>query len=490
MNDRERILTREILTLASVVILGSIMTILDATIVNVALATLGQRFHTSIATIQWVATIYLLAFASVIPMTAWASERFGARRVWIGSLLVFMLGSLLSGLAWSIGALIAFRALQGFGGGMILPLGQTILAEAAGRERLGRVMSFVGVPMLLAPIFGPAIGGALIAGASWRWIFFVNLPVGAVAVALALRFLPSVPQRRGERLDGRGLALLGTGIALFVYGLSRVGSSGAFGDAVTLATVGIGLLLIASFAWHALRRENALLDLRLFARRGYATAVGTNFLLGVALFGVLVLLPLYFQTIRGASPLRTGLLMVPQGVGAALAMPIAGALTDRLGARRVVPAGIVVGLLGTAAYTQISAGTSYWYLALALFVIGLGLGATIMPSMAVAYQAVPGRAVAAATSTMNTLLRIAGSLGVALMAVILQRAIAAKLPGFQGALTEAAALAANRPEARAAIASAFAATFWVALGLAAVALFPACLLPRPSRARTSGPAPA
>src|ERR671933_2271170 len=209
---RERVLTPEILTLAAVVVLGSIMTILDATIVNVALATLGRDFATSISTIQWVATIYLLAFASVIPLTGWASERFGAKRVWLASLALFMAGSLLSGLAWSVGSLIVFRALQGLGGGMIMPLGQAILAQAAGPQRIGRVVSIVGVPMLLAPIFGPVIGGALVDAASWGWIFFVNLPVGAAAFALAARLLPEAKARRHERLDLFGLPLLSGGI--------------------------------------------------------------------------------------------------------------------------------------------------------------------------------------------------------------------------------------------------------------------------------------
>src|SRR5919197_164394 len=194
----ERFLTPEILALAAVVVPGAIMTILDATIVNVALTTLGRDFQTSIPTIQWVATIYLLAFASVIPLTGWASERFGAKRVWLASLGLFMAGSLLSGVAWSIGSLIAFRALQGIGGGMIMPLGQAILAQAAGPQRMARVMSFVGIPMLLAPIFGPVIGGALVEDASWRWIFFVNLPVGAIALLFVLRLMTNVPQRRGE----------------------------------------------------------------------------------------------------------------------------------------------------------------------------------------------------------------------------------------------------------------------------------------------------
>src|SRR5262245_44006648 len=220
------VLTREILTLAAVVVLGAIMTVLDATIVNVALPTLGREFGTSIATIQWVTTAYLVAFASVIPLTGWASQRLGVKELWLLSLALFTLGSLLAGLSWSIGALIAFRVVQGLGGGMIMPLGQTILAQAAGPKRMGRVMSILGVPLLLAPFIGPVIGGLLVDTVSWRWIFFVNLPVSAVAFLLAVRLLPRVPRRGGQKLDVVGAILLPAGIALFLWGLAEVGRQG------------------------------------------------------------------------------------------------------------------------------------------------------------------------------------------------------------------------------------------------------------------------
>src|SRR6266516_65882 len=337
---RERLLTPEIVTLAAVVVLGSIMTILDATIVNVALPTLGREFGTSIPTIQWVPTSYLLAFASVIPLAGWASERFGAKRVWLASLTAFMLGSLLCGLSGSIPGLIVFRVLQGLGGGMIMPVGQAILARAAGPARIGRVMSIVGVPLLLGSIAGPVIGGAILGsaflgGASWRWIFLVNLPVGAVALVLALWLLPAGPAQRRARLDTRGLMLLPGGIAVLLYGLAEVGS-GASRDVLPAAAIAAGLALIAAFVVHALRVPQPLIDVRLFARRGFAAAALTNLVLGIALFGAALLLPLYFEIVRGRTPLETGLLLIPQGLGAALAMPVAGALTDRIGARRVV----------------------------------------------------------------------------------------------------------------------------------------------------------
>ena len=466
--------------LGAVVVLGTIMSILDVTIVNVAVPTLGSDFDTSISTIQWVMTGYMLAFASVIPLTGWATERFGTKRVWLVSLLLFMLGSALSGAAWSIGSLIAFRALQGLGGGMILPVGQTILAQAAGPQRMGRVMSVIGVPMLLGPIFGPVIGGAIVDQVSWRWIFFINLPLGFLAVLAAQRLLPEARPQLGQRLDLRGLALLSPGIAIFLYGMSEAGNQGGFGNTRSMVAAAMGLALVLAFIGHARARgKNALIDLSLFVRRGFATAAATNFLLGIALFGSLILLPLYYQAVRHESPLQTGLLLVPQGLGAALAMPLAGWLTDKIGARVVVSAGMVLALLGTLAYTQVGTDTSYLYLAGALLVIGGGLGSTIMPSMAAAFQTLSREEAPSATSALNAIQRIAGAIGTALMAIILQRTITANLPGLHGGIQGMAALSeAQRAHAAPALADAFGTTFWVGVGLIALALVPALLLPR------------
>jgi EmrB/QacA subfamily drug resistance transporter len=473
-------LTREILAPAVVVTLGAIMTILDATIVNVALPTLGQDLHTSISTIQWVPTIYLLAFASVIPLTGWLAGRFGAKRVWLASLGLFMAGSLLAGLSPSIGALIGARVVQGLGGGTIMPLGQAMLAQVAGPKRMGRVMSIIGVPMLLAPISGPVIGGALIDAASWRWIFFVNLPVGLVAIALAVRLLPAGGSRSAQRLDVPGAVLLSGGLALFLYGLAETGQHAQVATPASLVPMTAGVVALALFAWRALRVPNPLIDLRLFRQRGFATGTAVNLVLGVALFGVALLLPLYFELLRGRTPVQTGLLMIPQGLGAAVAISLAGYLTDKVGARRVVPAGILLALAGVAWYTQIGAHTPYWALTVALFLIGAGLGATITPAMAAAYQGLPPAAMGHAASAINVVQRTAGAFGSALLAVVLQQATTARLPGFRGGIGQVGQLAAASPHAAAALAQAFGVGFAVALAVTVLALIPAVLLPRPT----------
>ena len=464
-------LSREILVLAGVVILGTIMTVLDLTVVNVAIPTLASDLGASIPAIQWVMTGYMLAFATVIPLTGWAAERFGARRAWIFALLVFLAGSVLAGAAWSIGSLIAFRVLQGLGAGMILPIGQTILAQAAGPQRMGRVMSVIGVPMLLAPVFGPLLGGAIIGAASWRWIFFINLPVGLAAVVAALRLLPAGSGsgsggRGGLRLDVRGLLLLSPGIAVFLYGMSEAGGHGGFGSPRTSVPVLAGLALIGLFFWHAAAQGgHALIDVSLLRRRGFGAAAAVNLLLMVALFGSLILIPLYYQQVRHEGAVAIGLLLAPQGLGAALALPLAGRLTDRFGARGVASAGMVLAALGMLAYTQVGPGTSYLYLSAALLVVGAGVGATVVPSMAAAFQALSRAETPRATSALNVIQRLGGAVGTALFAIVLSRQAGT---GAGGAGAGGAGP----------LAGAFGTTFWVAAGLIAVAVVPALLLPR------------
>jgi EmrB/QacA subfamily drug resistance transporter len=456
---------RPLLVLSSVVVAGAIMSILDTTIVNVAIPTLANDFHTGLSSIQWIVTGYMLALATVIPLTGWASERFGTKRLWMLSVVLFVGASALAGLSWSIGSLIVFRVLQGLGGGMIMPVGTTILAKAAGPQRMGRMMSVIGVPMLLGPVIGPILGGWLVQDVSWRWIFFVNLPIGIFALILAHRVLPRDQPKPAHRLDVVELALLSPGLALLVYGLSEIGLHGGLGHdpALVLGTTLAGLVLLGGFVWRGLHHtDDALIDLRLFRARSFSAASATNFLFGIALFGAMILLPLYYQHVRGEGALAAGLLLAPQGLGAALAMPFAGRLTDTIGARTVVLGGIAVSIAGSLPFALIGATTPYWLLAIGLFVRGVGLGGTMMPSMAAAYQTLERESVASATTSLQIIQRVGGSVGVALLSVVLVRA-------GSGATSAADA------------AAAFSTTFWVATALTAVAFIPALFLPRGSR---------
>jgi EmrB/QacA subfamily drug resistance transporter len=306
-------LDRKLLTVAAVVVLGTVMSILDMTVVNVAINTLGREFDAELTSIQWVVTGYTLALATVIPLTGWGADRFGTKRIYMTSLFLFLAGSALCGLAWSEGSLIAFRVLQGFGGGMIMPAGMTILTHEAGPDRIGRVMGIIGVPMLLGPIVGPILGGWLVDDVSWRWIFFINLPIGLIALAASLRVLPRDEPQPHHRLDVLGMLLLSPGLAAVIYGLAETSSAGGFGAAKVLVPLLGGAALLATFVWHALRTSDPLIDLRLFSNRTFAAASATLVLFAIAVFGAMLLLPLYFQAVRGESVLHSGLLVAPRG---------------------------------------------------------------------------------------------------------------------------------------------------------------------------------
>ncbi|MDX6729359.1 MAG: hypothetical protein QOK49_4164, partial [Baekduia sp.] len=336
---KEKVFDRALIGVSIVVVLGTFMSILDTTIVNVAINTLSRDFDTSLATIQWVSTGYMLALATVIPLTGWAADRFGTKRLYMISIGLFLAGSALSGMAWSAESLIGFRVLQGLGGGMIMPAGMTILSRAAGPQRMGRVMSIVGVPMLMGPIIGPILGGWLVDDVSWRWIFYVNIPIGAIALLAARRLLATDEPAAHEKLDWLGLLLLSPGLAAFVYGLAETSSQGGVTSAQALIPMVAGVFLIGAFIAHALRSAWPLIDVNLFRNRTMSAASATTFSFAMAMFGAMFLLPLYYQVVRGQSALDAGLMLAPQGLGAAMAMPIAGRLTDTRGAGRIVPFG-------------------------------------------------------------------------------------------------------------------------------------------------------
>jgi EmrB/QacA subfamily drug resistance transporter len=479
-------LSREVKIVAGVVVLGVIMSILDTTIVNVALDTLSRDLHSSLSTIQWVSTGYLLSLAMVIPLAGWLSERFGSKRVWMLSVAVFALGSALCGIAWSAGSLIFFRVLQGFGGGLIMPVGMSVLAQTAGPRQVGRVMSVVGMPMLLGPVLGPVLGGLIVTNAPWQWIFYVNVPIAALSLILAARLLDSHQGRADAgKLDWLGVWLLSPGLAGVVFGLAETETSGGLSSAIAWGPIVAGLVLIGLFVRHALRARRPLIDMRLFRSAGFSAAAALTFLLGAALFGAMLVLPLYYQVDRGESALSAGLLMAPQGIGAALVMPISGRLTDRIGGGRVAMFGAAVMALATLPLVGVGATSSYGWLALVLLVRGVGLGCSMMPAMASAYAVVRSDQVPQATSVLNTLQRVGGSIGTALLAVVLSNQARAALGS--GAAGSGGLLQTLSPTVRVHVAgplaSAFANTFWWALGATLIALIPASVLVATQRRR-------
>jgi EmrB/QacA subfamily drug resistance transporter len=486
-----KVFDRALISISFVVVLGTFMSILDTTIVNVAINTLSKDFNTSLATIQWVSTGYMLALATVIPLTGWAADRFGTKRLYMISIGLFLAGSVLSGMAWSAGSLIVFRVLQGLGGGMIMPAGMTILSKAAGPQRMGRVMGVVGVPMLMGPIIGPILGGWLVDDVSWRWIFYVNVPVGAVALVAAARLLQRDEPAAHERLDWLGLLLLSPGLAAFVYGLAETSSHGGFTSPQALIPMVAGLLLIGAFIVHAGRHAWPLIDTKLFKNRTMSASSLTTFAFALAMFGAMFLIPLYYQVVRGQSALDAGLLLAPQGVGAAIMMPIAGRLTDETGAGRIVLGGLALLFLGMLGFTQVGADTSFWFLGASQFLMGLGMGAAMMPAMSAAYATLQRQQIARATTSLNIIQRVGGSIGTAMLSVVLTHQLTSNLAGSGGGGLEAAQKvpAAARALAAPKIADAFGNTFWWAAAVIALAVIPALLLPRHKAQAPATPEP-
>ncbi len=418
-------LDKRVLMVAGVVVLGAIMSILDITVVSVALRTFQDIFDATPAQVAWTMTGYTLALAAVIPLTGWAADRFGTKRLYILAVVLFTMGSAACATAQNLEMLVGFRVLQGLGGGMLMPLGMTIMTRAAGPERVGRVMAVLGVPMLLGPIFGPIVGGWLIDAASWHWIFLINVPIGIGAVVYAALVLPRDNVTPSESFDFVGMLLLSPGLALFLFGVSSIPQAeqehGTMWTARVVVCSLLGLALIAAFVPWALRRRNIhpLVDLRLFKQMNMTIAVIAMALFAIAFFGAGLLFPLYFQQVHGETALKSGLLMAPQGIGAMLTMPIAGVLADRIGPGKVVLTGLVVDIVGLGMFAFTDEHTSYAYLITALFIMGLGMGATMMPIMSAALATLSDHSIARGSTLMNITQQVAASIGTALFSVLL-----------------------------------------------------------------------
>jgi EmrB/QacA subfamily drug resistance transporter len=435
---------------AIVVVLGTVMANLDTTIVNVSIDHLAKSFHSSISTIQWVSSGYMLALGAAIPLTAWSMQRFGGRKMWVTSLAVFLAGSVLCGSAWSVTSLIVFRLIQGLAGGVILPLGQALLAREAGPRRIGRVMGVVGIPLMLAPVLGPVAGGLITDHFSWRFIFFVNAPLALTALILGARLLPFAhgDKASARRLDFVGFALITPGLALMVYGLSTAGSDGSFSDPLVQSSIVAGALLVIGFVIRSRRSPNPLVDLGLFKTWPFALGCGISFLVTGALFGSMFLAPLYFQQVRGDSALQAGLLMAPQGIGAMCTMNFSGRIVDRVGASRIAPLGFALMTVGTIPFVRLTGSTNETLLVAGLVVRGLGMGLGPMPATAASYQRLARERMPEATTVMSIVQRVGATFFTAAMAVVLEA-------------HERSAHVASGTGPR--LASSFSTTYWIAL---------------------------
>jgi MFS transporter, DHA2 family, multidrug resistance protein len=496
-------LDTDLLKIAGVCVLASVMAILDATVVIVAQQTFIAEFSSTYAVVAWTMTGYTLSLAMVIPLTGWAAQRFGTKRLFLSSLLFFSVGSLLCAMALNINMLVISRTIQGVGAGMLVPLPVMILTREAGPNRLGRLMAVTGVPMMFGPIAGPILGGWLIDSLSWRWIFLINLPIGFLALMLAATLFPKDEPSPVESFDLIGLLLLSPGLGAFLYGVSSIPEHRTAANPHVYIPASIGLLLITTFVFHALYRTRyPLIDLRLFRNEVVTLANVTMFLFVIAFFGVELLFPGYFQQLLSQTRTQSGMHLVPLALGAVLSMPIAGRYMDKRGPGKVVLVGIALVATGMGAFAYgVSQHTAYTpVLLLALLGMGMGTGCTLTPISASAMRALRPTEVARGATLLHVNRQVAGAIGTALMSTILTDQLnrGARIPvtgnvTAQMRLTTGSTLPPNLSNPSLQMASsnlmehinhdlphAYAVVFAVAVGLVVLAITPALFLSKKS----------
>lgn len=424
------------------------MVILDTTVVNVALPTLGRVFATDISLLQWVIGAYMLAQAAVIPLSGWLSDRFGAKRVYLISLVMFTFGSALCGLAQSGEMLIATRVLQGLGGGMLMPIGMAVLYRLTPPERRGAIFGVFGIPIMVAPALGPLLSGYLLEFADWRFIFLINVPIGALALLFGVRALPTIPPGRAAgALDTLGVMLGPLAFVSLLFGITQSTQVG-WTAAPTLIGIGIGLVALVLFVWRELATANPVLKLRVFGSRDFTLAILTQWAGFGAMFGSFFLVPLFLQQVRGYGAFETGLFLLPQAVASGVLMQISGRAFDRFGARPPVLVGmsLIVGAMWL--MSRLRGDTTGQDLLLPLVLMGAGMGSMMMALNTHMLNTAPRELVGRVTSLTGALQNVVASLAIATFATILQarlpfhvaEATVAAQPS-QAMLTDAAAFA-------------------------------------------------
>ncbi len=455
MSESASTVDRRVWIIAAACTCGPLMSGLDSTMVNVSLDMIGRDFDVALGTVQWITSGYLLALALALPLSGWLIDRVGARRIFLGCFAGFVGFSMLCGLAQSVTQLVACRVLQGIAGGLLAPMMQMMMARHAGRH-MARVIGVAAMPVMVGQMLGPSLGGLILTYLDWHWIFFVNVPIGIVAIAFAWTVLPRNEVTTARRLDLLGFAMVSPGLALLLQGLVAL----AHGNRTASVSLATSAVLLMAFTWHALRRPGAaLIDLRLFAGRTFRAAAATQFLSNAINFGGQLLMPLYFLNVRGLSPSMTGLLLMPMGLGVFLALPIMGRLSERFGACAISGTGAALSLIGTIPFVFAGADTPVALLCGALLIRGIGGGSITIPSAAAAYASVPRESLGHATTAINICQRFGGPTGTSGLAICLQ---------FAEARTQTSSLA-------------YSITFGVLAGIAAAALLAACCLPGRTR---------
>lgn len=398
--------------------IGPFMALLDTTAINIALPPIMTSFATDVRTAQWILTGYLLALAVIIPATGYVAERLGYKQLFLLVLGLFTASSLLCGLAWSIHSLIAFRVLQGLGGGMLQPLSTSIVLQVIRAEERAEFMAVLGLPALLAPILGPTVGGYLVERIGWRVIFTMNIPVGLLATVLCWAVLRDYPRRRELTFDWRGFVLSAVAFSSLLLGFSNGADLGWTAPMVAVP-LALGACALAAWIWVELTQADPLLDLRLFAKPVFLTSTGVIFTLMLSLFGFTFLMPIFLERVRGLGPMEAGLIIFPQALASFPTMNVAGKLYKRTGPRPLALLGLSLLALATWLMSRVTVATSDHAITGIMVLRGVAMG-LVASSLQTAALTVVSRARAArGTALMNVSQRLFGSFATALLATII-----------------------------------------------------------------------
>jgi DHA2 family multidrug resistance protein len=426
------------------VIFGIFMVILDTTVVNVAFQTLRTEFGAGIQSSQWIISIYVLALGISTPLSGFLADRFGIKRIYLTGLTTFLIGSLLSGFAPGLWYLVGSRALQGIGGGIAIPLGSAMLFAAFPPAEQGLALGVFGIALLVAPALGPILGGLLVDQHLWRWIFFINIPIGILGITLASRFLRERRNPQAPVLNPVSIATSVVGFGSVLYAASIAADHGWTSGTVGL-WFGIGFAALALFALNELfRAKSPLLNLRLFARRNFLRASLVGYVSVLALFGAEFLMPVYLQALRGRSALETGLILLPLAITAGITTPLAGRLYDKIGPRALLTAGFGVLMINTWQLSQITADTTIRWILFLLALRGLALGLTVQTTFVTALGDVPRDGVARGSSLINSTRFVVQSIGVAVLATVLAGSLSPQVKNLQRTFLEAPQAAVRR----------------------------------------------
>ncbi|MDI6711185.1 MAG: DHA2 family efflux MFS transporter permease subunit [Bacillota bacterium] len=402
----------------SVLVLGGFMAMLQASAVNVAIPRLMAVFNTSAGEIQWVLTAYMLVSGVVIPVSGYLGDRFGYKRVYILALVLFMLGSGLAGLSWNVNSIIAARVIQAVGGGIVMPISMALLYRMVPIQKIGVALGTLGLAFVMAPAIGPTVGGYIVDYLGWRLVFYLNLPVGLIALPLTVLLLPSTPGREGLKFDLLGFVLAVTGCFCLLLALTK-GADWGWGSQGIVTLFVTAIFTLTLFTLWELASPEPMLDVRLFTNPVLTMSTLATGLASVALFGAVFLVPLYTQNVQGYSPLQTGLILLPAALVSGVIMPFAGRLFDRLGAAPLGVMGLSVVTVTTYLLHALTPDMPARHLQYILAVRSVGLGLCMMPISTAGMNTVPKALVGQASALTNTVRQIAASFGIAYMTHVL-----------------------------------------------------------------------